>query len=142
MIEGVLPGGGMSLLACRPMLQYRLAQAHNPDERAAYHILLKAVEVPLRVLAANSGYEPSEILAKLSQAGPHDGFDLRTGQIVNMRQAGIFDPARAQKTAIHSAITGAALALTTDVLVQHKNPKPPAGHGPGDNWSRVSTKPY
>ena len=139
MINGVLPGGGVGLLACRTKLRRRLEQAQNSDERAAYTILLRAVEEPIRALAANAGHEPSEVLAKINRGGLECGFDVRSGQVVNIRQAGIFDSAKAQKTAVQSAIASAALALTTEVLVQHKNPKPPAEQGPGDYWYRSRT---
>jgi chaperonin GroEL len=139
MLEGVLPGGGVSLLACRTALQGKLNESSNPDERAAFNILIKAVEAPFRAIMSNSGYEPSEVLARI-RLHPNEGcgFDVRSGQVVNMVEAGIFDSAKAQKMATQSAITSAALALTTEVLVQHKNPKPPAEQGPGNNWYKSS----
>lgn len=139
MVEGVLPGGGVALLACRPALQQKLEQTTNPDERAAYQILFNAVEEPLRVIAANAGYEPSQVLGQVQQGGPGCGFDVRCGQVVNVFEAGIFDSARALKTAAQSAFASAALALTTEVLVHHKKPRPPAMAGPGPNWDRTVT---
>lgn len=120
--EGVLPGGGVSLLACRPALQRRLDQSADADERAAYQILIKAVEAPIRTILANAGYDASEVMAKIKLAGAGHGFDVRCGQITDMAQAGIWDAAAVQKAAVHSAVASAALALTTDVLVHHKEP--------------------
>jgi len=118
--EGVLPGGGVSLLACRPALQQMLARGENSDERAAYEILIKALEQPIRTIIANAGYDASEIMAEIKLAGPGHGFDVRSEQVVDMAQAGIFDVATVLKAAIHGAVAGAGLALTTDVLVHHK----------------------
>lgn len=120
MMEGVVPGGGVALLACRPALQQRLDQAADSDERAAYHILLEALNVPLRTLVGNAGYDPSEVMAQINLAGPGYGFDVVAGRVVEMRQAGICDAAVVQKMVVYNAISSAALALTIDVLV-HRN---------------------
>jgi chaperonin GroEL len=117
MREGVLPGGGVALLACRPVLQQRLEQSQDIDERMAYRILLRAVEAPFRTLVENAGFEPSVALKDIEMAGPGHGFDVASGQVVDMAAEGIFDPAVVQKAAVRSAIGGAALALTTDVIV-------------------------
>jgi chaperonin GroEL len=122
-LEGILPGGGAALLACQPLLQERLDQSNSADERAAYRILLRAMEEPARTLLSNAGYDASEIMAKISRAGVGYGFDLNTQQVVNMAQAGIFDVAQVQKEAVRAAIATAALALTIDVLVYHKKPQ-------------------
>ena len=131
LIDGVLPGAGVALLNCRPALQARLEAATSPDERAAYRILLQALQEPARTIAANAGYSPSETLGQVDRAGPTDGFDVMTGRVVDVCQAGILDPAKAQKTALQSAVASAALALTTEVLVHHKKPAMPALTGPG-----------
>ena len=120
--EGVLPGGGVALIACRDLLEWKLHEAQEPDERAAYNILLQAFETPLRTLLINAGYKPDEVLASVYRAGPGYGFDVLRGQVVEMSQAGIFDAASVIKAAIFGALHGAALALTVDVLVHRKNP--------------------
>jgi chaperonin GroEL len=121
--SGIVPGGGVAFLTCRPTLQARLAQSSSPEERAAYATLLQAMEAPTRTLLNNAGYEASEVMAKINRAGPGFGFDLEQGQIVDMIEAGIFDVAQVQQEAVHSAVAGAALALTIDVLVHHKKPE-------------------
>jgi chaperonin GroEL len=121
-LDGVLPGGGVALLNCRPALQKRLEQSASLPERAAYNILLKAVEAPIRTLLANAGYEPSSILGDIFRNGDGCGFDLQTGQIANMTEAGIFDVASVQRDAVRTAISSAALALTVDVVVHRKKP--------------------
>jgi chaperonin GroEL len=121
--DGVLPGGGVALLACRPALQRMLDQSTDPDERAAYRILFKALEEPIRTILTNAGYGASEVMAKIHRVGAGHGFDVRSGQIVDMARAGILDAAGVQKAAVHSAVSSAALALTVDVLVHRKIPK-------------------
>ena len=121
--DGVLPGGGAALLACRPALRQKLAQSSDPDERASYRILIRALEEPLRTIVANAGFNADEIMAEIKSAGPGRGFDVTSEKVVDMAQAGVLDVATVQKAAVHSAIAGAALALTTDVLVHHKKPQ-------------------
>jgi len=118
--DGILPGGGVALLACRPALRRQLAEADGVDERAAYRILLKAVEVPIRSLLANSGLDAGRVMAEIELAGPAYGCDLRTGQIVNMAEMGISDPAGVTMAVVRGAVASAALALTVDVLVHCK----------------------
>ena len=120
--EGVLPGGGVSLLACRPALQQRLDQSADSDERAAYRILLKAMEAPIRAILTNAGYDASEVMAEIRLAGQGHGFDVLSRQVVDMAEAGIWDAAAVLKAAVRGAVAGAALALTTDVLIHHKEP--------------------
>jgi len=120
--EGVLPGGGIALLACRPALQKKKRSAKDPDEYAAYTILLNAIETPIRTLIDNAGFKPDKVLSEIDLAGPGFGFDARQGQLVDIAQSGIYDAASVVKAATFSAIHGAALALTIDVLVHIKNP--------------------
>lgn len=123
MIEGVVPGGGVALLACRPLLQDRLARSVDPDERAAYRILIEAMAEPMRTLSHNAGYDPGPVMARISRAGNGHGFDVLSGQVVDMAVAGIWDVAAVLKAAVYTAIGGAALALTTDVMV-HRREQP------------------
>ncbi len=121
--EGVLPGGGVALLDCRPALQERLDQSANSDERAAYHILIKAMEAPTRAILSNAGHDASKVMAAIKLAGPSQGFDVRSNQIVDLVQVGVWDSAAVLKAAVRGAVAGAALALTTDVLIHRRIPK-------------------
>ena len=121
--EGVLPGCGLALLRARPMLEERLATAVEADERAATGILLAALAEPTRAIYRNAGYDPSEVMAKLSFAGDGAGLDVLSGEIVNLQQAGILDCATVVKQSTRNAIATAALALTIDVLVHHREPE-------------------
>ena len=120
--EGVLPGGGVSLLACRPALRKLLEESTNADEQAAYRILIRALEEPTRTIISNSGGDASEVMAEIKHAGPGHGFDVVSEQVTNMAEAGVFDSAAAQKGALRGAIKSAALALTVDVLIHRKKP--------------------
>jgi chaperonin GroEL len=119
---GVLPGGGSALLACRPAIQDLLVQSKSTDERAACQILLAALETPFRTLLENSGHSPGAILGRLDGRVPGFGFDIHTGAVVDMLEAGILDVAAVQKEALHSAVRSAGLALTIDTIVHRKKP--------------------
>ena len=119
-MEGVVPGGGVALLACQPALRQRLDGSTDTDARAAYRILLQALEAPTRTITANAGFDPSEAMAHIKLAGPGHGFDVTAGQVVDMSQAGIYDATSVQKAAVYAAIASAGLALTIDVLVHRK----------------------
>ena len=121
--EGVLPGGGVALLMCASTLRQRLEEHLDVDERAAIRMVLDALEQPFRTIIENAGYSPGSMLAQLNDAPPGCGFDVRSGQIVDMVEAGIFDPAAALRSAVRTAIMGAALLLTVDVLVHHRKPQ-------------------
>jgi chaperonin GroEL len=120
---GILPGGGVAMLNCRPAIQKLLEQSTNTDERAAYRILLKALETPVRTIIANAGYDASDIMAEIRQAGSGHTFDVLTKQVVDVAEAGLVDVAAVQREAVRCAISSAALALTVDVMVHHKKPQ-------------------
>lgn len=122
MRDGVIPGGGVSLLRCREILRPQTYNANDADKRAAYRIMLEALETPFRTLLTNTGFEPGKILAEIERSGPNYGFDALTNQVVNMKEAGIVDAASVVKGAVRTAFTSAALALTTDAVIHRKNP--------------------
>ena len=122
-LEGVVPGGGAALLACRDLLLRHREASSNPDERLAYRILGQALETPIRTIIANAGYDPATVLAEVDRAGNGYGFDARSGAVVEMVAAGIFDAASVQKAAMHGAVAGAALAITIDVLIHRRRPE-------------------
>ena len=121
--DGVIPGGGVALAACRDWL---LAEAERCDElesRAACLMLAEAAEAPMRRLLANAGYDPSEVLARLTPSPANRGFDVMKRMFVDVTAAGIFDVAQVQVAALRRAVSSAALALTIDVLVLHREPE-------------------
>ncbi len=122
--DGTVPGGGVALFSCRTALDITCA---DMERRAANRILYAALETPLRAICHNAGFDGAKI-AELDGAPSGFGLDMRSGQICNMRGAGIIDLASVQKMAMRSAVSGAAMALTIDVLLHHENP--PASYDP------------
>jgi chaperonin GroEL len=123
MMEGVLPGGGTALLACLPALREKLTQSTDENERAAFRILIKAMEEPIRVIVSNAGYDDSDVMAGVRLAGPGHGFDVTSGEVVHSLDAGIYDATAVQKAVVYGALSTAAIALTVDVLVHHAEPE-------------------
>jgi chaperonin GroEL len=119
--EGVVAGGGAALLVAQSAL--RDLPGDNQDEIRAYKILARALEEPMRTIAQNSGHNPDVILDKVKSASPGFGLDARSGEIIEMRQCGIQDAAGILLKAVDIAVSSAALALTTDIIVHHAEPK-------------------
>ena len=127
MREGVVPGGCVALLNCRAALRDCLARIsaedlHATDTRAAYNMLLEALEAPFRALVENAGFWPGNILAEVEHSGPDHGYDVLARKVVDLKEAGLYDAASVVKGAVRSAVAGAALALTTQAIVHLKNP--------------------
>jgi chaperonin GroEL len=120
--DGLLPGGGVALLDCIPALEARRRVAAEPEERAAYHMLIQSFEAPARALFHNAGFDPDETLARVRASGPGHGFDVVRRQVVNMAQAGILDSAAVVRAAVGGTIRSAALAFTINTLVHRANP--------------------
>jgi chaperonin GroEL len=114
--EGVAPGGGVAFLRCLPALE----QLTLPDdERPALKILCKALQAPMQAILRNSGFDPAPILAQLERAGNGAGFDVLRGQVIDVYAAHIVDPVQVLTTALQTAISGALMAMTIEVLI-HK----------------------
>jgi chaperonin GroEL len=120
-LGGVVPGGGTALINAQQALAELPAQ--NEDEAIAYRILARALEEPMRTIAHNAGYVADVVIEKVKASPRGYGLDATTGHIVDMRQAGIQDAAIVLKKALEIAVSGAAMALTTDILVLHSEPK-------------------
>jgi chaperonin GroEL (HSP60 family) len=84
----------------------------------AYRILSRALEEPTRTMLENAGYEPGAFLAQMTDGVT--GFDVYSGKVLNMVEAGVVDSAGVLLSAVHQAFASAALALTIDVLVHHQ----------------------
>jgi chaperonin GroEL len=120
--HGVVAGGGVALSSCRRILEEWEQRTLDPDERAAYHMAAKALQAPMCTLMSNAGYNLEHWVEKINNAGNDMGFDVVTGEIVNMKQAGIFDSAGVVKAAVTTAFHGATLGLSVDVLVHVSDP--------------------
>ncbi len=120
---GVVPGGGVALLNCQAALKPLLEHPDDADERAAYNILHQVLETPLRTIISNAGSDVGTVVAECRHRGDRYGWDARSGQVVDVVETGIFDVATVVRSVVTAAISSAALALTVDVLVHHKNPE-------------------
>ena len=120
--DGVLPGGGVALLACRDALEGTLDPDEDSARRAARRILLRALEEPLRAICYNGGFDSAKA-AELEGRPRGHGIDIRSGAIVDALAAGIIDVASVLEAALRGAVKGAALALTIDVLLHHAQPQ-------------------
>ena len=118
---GVVPGGGTALFIAQAALTGLPAQ--RDEETIAYKILARALEEPMRTIATNAGYLPDIIIEKVKSCPKGYGFDALKRQIVDMRQAGVLDSVRVLEKALEIAVSGAAMTLTTDIIVHHKKPK-------------------
>jgi chaperonin GroEL len=125
MRSGVLPGGGVSLLASRSCLDKVLKNCKNPDERAAYGILRRALEKPFRLIIENAGFDTRKIMAEIEAADEPYGFDIASGRVVNMIDMGIWDAAEVVEMALYGAVKTAAMALTIDVMVHNPDERGP-----------------
>ena len=129
--EGVLPGGGRSLLAARRVLQ---GLGRDEDERAGVAVVRRALEQPLRQLAVSAGLEGGTTVERVAAMGPTEGLDVESLKFGDLLEMGIIDPAKVVKTALESAGSVAGLLLTTQVLVADRPEPPapaPAGGDPG-----------
>lgn len=118
---GVVVGGGVALLNAQAALQ-GLPIALEEDA-LAYKILARALEEPLRTIARNAGAVPEVVAEKAKELPAGFGFDARSRKMADLRQAGLVDSFLVLKKALEIAVSGAALALTTDVIVHHIEPK-------------------
>jgi chaperonin GroEL len=113
--EGIVPGGGVCLVRCVDALD--AVSPKDPDERTGVDIVRRALEAPLRQIAANAGEEGSVVVDEVRTAGGTKGWDARQQRIVNMVEAGIIDPAKVVRTALQNAASIAGLLLTTETLI-------------------------
>jgi chaperonin GroEL len=128
--EGIVPGGGVALLRAKAAVG-RLTNA-NADVQAGIHIVLKALEAPIRQIAENAGVEGSIIVGKiLEHKSATFGFDAQAEEYVDLIEAGIVDPAKVVRTALQDAASVAALIVTTEALVAELPKEKPTFSAPG-----------
>ena len=114
--EGILPGGGVALLRCRPAVEGARSGAKG-DEKIGVDIVLGVLSAPLKQIADNAGRSGSVVADEVAQKSMNIGFDANTGEYVDMMKAGILDPTKVVKTALTNAASIAGLMLTTEALV-------------------------
>ncbi|MGY2047872.1 chaperonin GroEL [Methylobacterium sp. JK268] len=128
--EGIVPGGGTALLRARGAVS--ALHSPNPDVAAGIKIVLKALEAPIRQIAANAGVEGSIVVAKVNESDSDTyGFDAQRETYVDLIEAGIVDPAKVVRTALQDAASVAGLLVTTEALVTERPKEKPALPAPG-----------
>ena len=122
--EGVVAGGGTIFVNVIPAVEALLDSVEG-DEKTGVRIIAKALEAPIRQIAANAGLDGSVILEKVRASGKNGyGFDAYKEEYCDMVAAGIIDPAKVTRSALENAASVSAMVLTTESLVADK-PEPP-----------------
>ena len=127
--EGVVAGGGTIFVNVIPAVEALLDSVEG-DEKTGVRIVAKALEAPIRQIAANAGLDGSVILEKVRTSGKNGyGFDAYKEEYCDMVSSGIIDPAKVTRSALENAASVSAMVLTTESLVADK-PEPPAPAAP------------
>ena len=122
--EGIVAGGGTAPINAIPAVK-ALVETLDGDERTGAKIVLKALEAPLRQIAANAGLEGSVIIDKILAAGkPNYGFDAQAETYGDMIEMGIVDPTKVTRSALENAASVASMVLTTECLVADEPEQP------------------
>jgi len=124
--EGIVPGGGVALLRCLPVLDELKVEG---DEKTGVDIIRRSLESPIRQLAENAGLEGSVIVNRLKTEKVNIGYDMSKDDYVDMLESGVIDPAKVTRTALQNAASIAGLLLTTECLVTDVPEKEGAGMG-------------
>jgi chaperonin GroEL len=131
--EGIVPGGGVALLRCVPMLE---ALKATEEEMVGIKIVRRALEEPIRQIAQNSGAEGSIVVSKVAAGKDSFGYNALTNEYEDMLKAGIIDPTKVTRSALENAASIAGMLLTTEAVIcdkpepKHNAPSmPPGGMG-------------
>ena len=117
--EGIVPGGGVALLRCVPVVE-ELSEKLRGDERIGAEIVARALSKPVRTIAENCGKDGAVIADEVLTRGeksPNIGYDANTDEYVDMLKAGIIDPLRVTRSALQNSASIAGLMLTTEVMI-------------------------
>src|ERR1700692_3699633 len=131
--EGIVPGGGVALIRCLGAID---ALKLEGDEQIGVDIVKRAIESPLRCLAANAGVEGSIVVQEVKKRKGNEGYNVATNEYEDLVKAGVVDPKKVTRTALQNAASIAGLLLTTECLVteipeKEKKAPMPGGHGGG-----------
>src|SRR6266540_6662833 len=126
--EGIVPGGGVALLRAGKALE---GLKLTGDQLVGLQIVRRAIEEPMRHIAANAGAEGSIVVAKVKDLKQDEGFNAATEVYEDLVKAGVIDPAKVVRSALQNASSIASLLLTTEALVCElpEDKKEPAGGG-------------
>ena len=123
--EGYLPGGGVAYIRAAEALKG--LKGENEDQNTGIRIIERAIEEPLRQIAANAGVEASVIINKIREGKADFGYNARTDEYVNMYEAGVIDPTKVARVALENAASVAGMFLTTECgIVDIPEPAPAA----------------
>ena len=129
--EGILPGGGVSLLRSGAAIEK--LRGGTDDEKAGRQIVLKSLESPLRQISINAGYEGGVIVEHVKAQKGKEGFNAQTGVYEDLMKAGVIDPAKVTRSTLQNAASIAGLLITTEAIVaEEEEDAPPAMPGGGD----------
>jgi len=126
--EGIVPGGGVALVRCTKALESIRAQ---DDEAVGVAIVKRALEEPLRQIAANAGHEGAVVVAKVRDLKADEGFNALTEKYENLVEAGVIDPTKVVRSALQNAASIASLLLTTEATVCEIAEEKGGNGGPG-----------
>ena len=126
--EGIVPGGGVALLNGAESINLEKLEG---DDRTGANIIVRALEEPIRQLAANAGLEGSVVVAKVRSAAAGHGLNVDTGEVEDLVKAGIIDPTMVTRSALQNAASIAKNILTTEAVVAEPPEKQPVGAGAG-----------
>ena len=127
--EGYLPGGGVAYI--RAISALDSLKGDNEDENTGIRIVAKAIEEPLRQIAANAGVDGSVVIQKIKEGADDFGYNARTDEFVNMYEAGVIDPTKVARVALENAASVAGMFLTTECgIVDIPEPAAAAPAGP------------
>ena len=128
--EGVVAGGGTALLRARSAIESVIGDLEGDEETGA-RIVHVSLEAPARLIADNAGYEGAVKVREIEMASGSTGLNAATGELVDLVEAGVIDPAKVTRAALQNAASIAALLLTTEALVADKPEPEPAMPGGG-----------
>ena len=124
--EGIVAGGGVAYLNVLADVA-KVAENLTGDEKTGVNIVLKALEAPVRQIAANAGYDGGVIVDKILTSGKKAyGFDAYKEEYVDMMEVGIVDPTKVTRSALQNAASIASTVLTTEAVVADKKEEAPA----------------
>ena len=129
--EGVVPGGGVAFIRAQVSLDPLIEETEGTDLATGLRILRQSLEAPLRQLAENAGLEGSVIVQDVRRADRNVGYDVAGEQFGDMFKLQIVDPVKVVRVALESAVSVAALMLTTESVVGEIPEETPAMPGPG-----------
>jgi len=122
--EGIVAGGGATLVS---LIASLTDVGGTPDEKVGVAIVRRALEEPLRQIAANAGFEGSVVVEKVKSLPQGHGLNALTGEYVDLIKAGIVDPAKVTRSALQNAASIAGLILSTNSLIVEKQDKKKSG---------------